>query len=75
MKKKINLVWDSWSKTNKPMPNGLHHKYRAEWETKYKNEYHTNVLTRFIPYDRYQLGFFPVLLKECGVEYRDLSIN
>ena len=47
MKKKINLVWDSWSKTNKPMPNGLHHKYRAEWETKYKNEYHTNVLSLY----------------------------
>ena len=66
MKKKINLVWDAWSKSNKPMPNGLHWKYRDEWETKYKNEYGTNVLTRFIPYDRYQLGFFPVLLEEIG---------
>ena len=75
MKKKINLVWDSWSKSNKPMPNGLHHKYRDEWETRYKNEYGTNVLTRFIPYDRYQLGFLPVLLKECGIEYRDLNIK
>lgn len=75
MKKKINLVWDSWSKSNKPMPNGLHWKYREEWESKYKNEYGTNVLTRFIPYDRYQLGFFPVLLKECGIEYRDLNLK
>jgi hypothetical protein len=73
MKKKINLVWDAWSKTNNPMPNGLHWKYRDEWETKYKNEYGTNVLTRFIPYDRYKLGFFPVLLDECNIEYRNLS--
>ena len=75
MKKKINLVWDSWSKSNKPMPNGLHHKYRDEWESKYKNEYGTNVLTRFIPYDRYQLGFLPVLLKECGIEYKNLNLK
>jgi len=56
--KKIKLVWDNWSDTSSPMPNGLHHKYRTNWVSEYKNRYDINVLTRFIPYDRYSLGFF-----------------
>lgn len=72
--KKINLVWDCWS-DNGPMPNGLHHKYRAEWDTHWKNQYGTNVLTRFIPYDRYALGFFPLLLSQCNITYQNVTIK
>ena len=70
--KKINLVWDSWSDKG-PMPNGLHHKYRPEWESRWKNQYDINVLTRFIPYDRYSLGFFPVLLSQCNITYQNIT--
>jgi len=70
--KKINLVWDSWSDKG-PMPNGLHHKYRPEWDSFWKNQYGTNVLTRFIPYDRYALGFFPVLLTQCNISYQNIT--
>ena len=70
--KKINLVWDNWSDNNAPMPNGLHHKYRTDWVSEYKNRYDINVLTRFIPYDRYSLGFFPLLLSQCNITYQNI---
>ena len=72
--KKINLIWDSWSDTG-PMPNGLHHKYRDEWDSHWKNQYGTNVLTRFIPYDRYALGFFPVLMTQCNITYQNTTVD
>ena len=72
--KKINLIWDSWSDKG-PMPNGLHHKYRAEWDSHWKNQYGTNVLTRFIPYDRYALGFFPVLMTQCNITYQNINLD
>jgi hypothetical protein len=72
--KKINLVWDAWSDQG-PMPNGLHPKYREEWDSHWKNQYGTNVLTRFIPYDRYSLGFFPVLLSQCNITYENITPN
>ena len=73
-RKKINLIWDSWSDTG-PMPNGLHHKYRDEWDSHWKNQYGTNVLTRFIPYDRYALGFFPVLMTQCNITYQNVTVD
>ena len=71
--KKINLVWDNWSDKDTPMPNGLHHKYRDQWKTHWKNKYEINVLTRFIPYDRYNIGFFPLLLSQCSVTYNNIK--
>lgn len=73
--KKIKLVWDNWSNTSSPMPNGLHHKYRTNWVSEYKNRYDINVLTRFIPYDRYSLGFFPLLLSQCNITYENIGPN
>ncbi len=70
--KKINLVWDYWA-SDSPAPNGLHPKYRDKWASHWKNQYGTNVLTRFIPYDRYSLGFFPVLLSQCNINYQNIT--
>lgn len=64
---KINLIWDNWN-DNGPMPNGLHPKYIKEWDTKWKDRYDINVLTRFIPMERYNLGFFPLLCDQAGID-------
>jgi len=69
----INLVWDKWLDT--PLPNGLHPKYYPEWHTKWKNNYSTNVLTRFVPLDRYNLGFFPLLLSSASITYSDIEVD
>ena len=63
---KVNLVWDNWN-DNGPLPNGLHPKYINEWDTKWKDRYDINVLTRFIPLDRYNLGFFPLLCEQANI--------
>ena len=64
---KVNLVWDNWN-DNGPLPNGLHPKYINEWDTKWKDRYDINVLTRFIPLDRYNLGFFPLLCEQANID-------
>ena len=64
---KIRLVWDNWGEDGTPMPNGLHPKYIKEWSTKWKHRYDINVLTRFIPLERYNRGFFPLLSAQAGI--------
>ena len=70
---KIRLVWDNWSKDGTPMPNGLHPKYIEEWDTKWKHRYDINVLTRFIPLERYNRGFFPLLSAQAGIHVHNVT--
>jgi len=69
----IRLVWDNWSNNATPMPNGLHPKYIPEWESKWKHRYDINVLTRFIPLERYNMGFFPLLSAQAGIQIQNLT--
>jgi len=69
----IRLVWDNWSDNGTPMPNGLHPKYLAEWDTKWKHRYDINVLTRFIPLERYNMGFFPLLSAQAGIQTQNVT--